>query len=105
MQCSLEAVKCQGYGGHLSVPPCNSRSLSLSCTRTLCSILFSDIVGFTVIGSHCTPSRVFEMLNELYSKFDDALSDFPDLYKVEVSARECWAAGSACFGVAGCFIA
>lgn len=43
-------------------------------------------VGFTVIGSHCPPARIFAMLNELYTKFDTALSEFPELYKASAAA-------------------
>lgn len=36
------------------------------------TILFADLVGFTEFSSSRSPTEVVEMLNELYSKFDDA---------------------------------
>nr|QNG40945.1 soluble GCY-like 6 [Placozoa sp. H4] len=46
------------------------------------TVLFSDIVGFTAICSTCEPFVVVEMLNRLYTKFDD-LSAKLNVYKVE----------------------
>jgi guanylate cyclase soluble subunit beta len=47
------------------------------------TILFSDIVGFTVTSSHCTPAETYELLDQLYHKFDALTDEFPDVYKVE----------------------
>lgn len=37
------------------------------------SVMFSDIVGFTTICSGSTPLEVVNMLNAIYSKFDDVI--------------------------------
>ena len=45
------------------------------------TILFSDIVGFTSIGQRCEPGEVVNMLNELYSLFDEVVG-LNNVYKV-----------------------
>lgn len=50
--------------------------------REMVTIFFSDIVGFTDISSKLPPIKVQEMLDRLYSVFDD-LSHKHDVFKIE----------------------
>jgi class 3 adenylate cyclase len=47
-----------------------------------CTILFSDVVGFTTMCASLTPMEVVAILNEMYTKFDKCL-EAHNCYKVE----------------------
>ena len=47
-----------------------------------CSVLFADIVGFTVMSQQLTPERLVGMLNDIFSLFDKLAKEH-DLEKIK----------------------
>ncbi|CAF0757906.1 unnamed protein product [Adineta ricciae] len=58
------------------------KPVNLCETFESCTILFSDVVGFTSICALLTPMEVVSILNEMYTKFDKCLETH-NCYKVE----------------------
>ncbi|KAK7102525.1 guanylate cyclase soluble subunit beta-2-like [Littorina saxatilis] len=47
-----------------------------------CTVLFSDVVGFTDIASNCSAEEIINMLNDMYYRFDSYI-ECHGVYKVE----------------------
>ena len=71
------------------LPPQIAKSLRLTgkaeAQKHSCTILFTDIVGFTKLSGSSEPKAVFDMLNNLYTRFDELVEKRGNdrLYKVE----------------------
>lgn len=83
---------------HLIFPPRVARKLWLGESveaqqHDQVTLLFSDIVGFTAICATATPMMVINMLNALYTQFDQFCGEL-DVYKIEtVGDAYCVASG------------
>ncbi|KXZ49678.1 hypothetical protein GPECTOR_20g535 [Gonium pectorale] len=47
------------------------------------TVLFCDVVGYMVASSLCSNEAMYDMLNELYDRFDGLADEYPDVYKLE----------------------
>ena len=45
------------------------------------TVMFMDVVKFTQLAAKCTPFQVVNLLNEIYTNFDNII-DQHDVYKV-----------------------
>ncbi len=55
---------------------------NIADSYTEVSVLFADIVGFTILSTKVTPNQLIELLNRIFSAFD-SLSEKYDLEKIK----------------------
>jgi len=83
---------------HNLLPPSVAEKLldghQVADTIQSCSILFTDLKGFTQYAAKIQPEELLTFLNQLYSRFDELTSLF-GVAKIELI-------GDAYFGVSGC---
>ena len=64
-----------------ALPQMNLSDVCLLSMNTVCMV-FTDIVGFSRISMHITPTVVMDMLSNLFSRFDE-LCDVHGVLKLE----------------------
>lgn len=67
---SFHFLKCQTTADMYFFAMCTVNTWLCLILDLFFSILFADIVGFTVLASQCTAQELVRLLNELFGRFD-----------------------------------
>jgi len=86
-KCSItqrtEALLSQMFPKHMAEALRDGRKIEPE-NHDCVTVYFSDIVGYTNISSELTPHKVSDLLDRLYTKFDDLCGEH-NVFKIEVS--------------------